>query len=119
MNESRRTSSFSSVSRFKAERSSFLPSTASMLEELVPAARVDGRRVTPLMDAFTLAETAERAVAPRCIEAGAGPDWLGVRRGAGDDLGEVVDATILIDLRALTNSRWPGVAVRKERKKEE
>jgi len=62
---------------------------------LVPVARVEGRRVTPLMDAFTLADTAERAVAPRCMEVGAGPDWLGVRRGAGVDLGDVVDATIL------------------------
>lgn len=61
------------------------------------------------MDAFTLAETVERAVAPRCIEAGVEPDTLGVRRDAGDDLvGDVEDATMLTSKCSVNEFKMAG-----------
>lgn len=74
------TSSFSSVSRFNAANkdSRVVLSISGLTEPRGGEERSEGRRATPLRDAFTFGETAERAVAPLAIEFGVGDERDGV-----------------------------------------
>lgn len=90
------TSSFSSVSRFKAvnKLSLVILSLSGLIEPCDEVDLDDGRRVIPLRDAFTLGDTAERAVAPRAIEFGVGEEREGVWRCEGDGLDVAVVAMV-------------------------